>query len=69
MSELITTRLVTMEECPWLDDDVEQGTVVHRYSGVTYGVIGPDGVAVTLQPHKLPFFELPRAALSKAEAT
>lgn len=60
-----TTRLVTMEECPWLDDDVERGTVVYRYSGVTYGCIGPDGLAVTLEPDTTPFFELPLTALQE----
>lgn len=61
----VTTRLVTTEECPWLDADVEGGTTVYRYTGVTYGCIGPHGVAVTSEPDTLPFFELPLSALSQ----
>ena len=57
------TRLVMMEECPWLDNDVEAGTIVYRYYGATYGCIGPEGVAVTLCEDVPPFFELPLSAL------
>jgi len=60
----IVTRDVQTTECPWLETDVPKGTRVYRYGGVTYGCIGPDGIAVTAEPGALPFFELPRGAVS-----
>ena len=68
MSKFIVNRAVMKTECPWLDADVPEGTIVHRYFGFTYGCIG-SGVAVTLHDGETPFFELPRAALSEAKAS
>ena len=68
MTDLITTRDVTRQECHWLDADVPAGTAVYRYHGPTYGCIGPTGVAVTSEPDTTPFFELPRSALISEKA-
>jgi hypothetical protein len=65
MSEL--TRDVTTKECFWLDADLPAGTEVHVYDGCTYGCIGA-GIAVTLEPNKTPFFEVPRDAVSQPTA-
>lgn len=62
----IVTRDVTPAECPWLDSTVLEGTVVYDYHGFTYGCIG-SGIAVSLVPEKVPFFELPRDAVKGAE--
>ena len=61
---LVTNRIVTREECPWLDADVPEGTKVERFTGCTYGCVGA-GIAVTFEPGG-PFSELPRTALSEA---
>ena len=50
--------LVTRQECPWLHNDLKQGTTVYEYDGCTYGSVG-DGVAVTLEPDMIPFVEVP----------
>lgn len=55
----VLTRNVTVSECPWLDNDIEEGTIVHRYKGYTYGCISDNGIAVTLKPDTLPCMELP----------
>jgi hypothetical protein len=60
------TRKLTTKEYPWLPKDLEKGTVVYRYFGYTYGVIG-SGIAVTLQPDKTPFFEVPADAVEWIE--
>jgi hypothetical protein len=62
---LKVVRDVTPDECWWLSETVASGTTVHRYMGHTYGVVGP-GIAVTLEPGKTPFFELPRDAVASA---
>ena len=62
---LKTTRLVTMDECPWLDADLPKGTMVWSYSGATYGVVSPCGVAVTAKAAESPCFELPSDALKE----
>jgi len=57
---LTTTRVVTQEECPWLDMDLPLGTVVYEFYDCTYGCVSPTGVAVKLKddPHE-PFYEIP----------
>ena len=42
-------RTLSKEVYPWLNNDVEEGTVVQRFKKCTYGCIG-DGVAVTRNP-------------------
>lgn len=65
---MIVTRDITPRECPWLEKTVLEGTAVFQYPGPTYGLISPDGVAVTLEPITPPFFQLPRAALGPSRA-
>lgn len=67
--KLQITRDVTKSECPWLDADVPAGSVVYSYTGATYGCVGPDGLAVTLEPDTTPFFQVPRDAIKPADAT
>ena len=55
-------RRVTKTECHWLDEDLPAGIKVYEYRGCTYGCIGA-GIAVTLEPNKTPFFEIPRDAV------
>lgn len=62
--KLTLTRDVPKSECHWLDRDMKSGETIYRYSGVTYGCIGPNGTACSFEPDLGPFFELPRNALS-----
>ena len=62
--KLHVTRDVTPAECPWLERTVTKGEPVYRFDGCTYGCIS-DGIAVTYQDGKTPFFELPNDALSE----
>lgn len=56
---MIVIRDVTKEECWWLQETVPTGTVVYRFWGTTYGVIG-NGTPVTYNADgEYPFFELP----------
>ena len=63
-SKRTLTRAVTREECPWLHRDFAEGETVYDYHGPTYGAISPAGRAVSEEPGKTPFLEIPRAALS-----
>jgi hypothetical protein len=40
------------------------GTLVYKFFGCTYGCIAPGGIAVSLVPDQIPFFELPEDAVS-----
>jgi len=60
-------RTVTTEECDWLEEDIKQGTIVYKFSGATYGCIGPNGTAVSLTKGENPFFELPYDSLKLIE--
>ena len=64
------TRRITRREQPWMAEGevIEAGEVVYRYYGITYGCIGPGGVAVTRKPPhqpQLPFFQVPEDALQE----
>jgi hypothetical protein len=59
-------RDVTKAECPWLDAELKKGASVYRYDGCTYACISGNGVAVTLFEDRLPFFEIPRNAVTPA---
>jgi len=62
----ITTRDITSSECHWIKETIEKGTVVYRFSGATYGCIGPGGVAITFDEGGAnPFFELPGNSLKE----
>lgn len=60
---MILSRAVTKAECPWLDEDLPAGLVVHKFTGCTYGCIGA-GIAVTRESGEHPFFEVPCDAVS-----
>ena len=60
-------RNVTQRECPWLDRDLPAGTPVFTYYGPTYGVVSPNGIAVTVKAAESPFFEIPADALDMKE--
>lgn len=62
---LRVTRTVTPDECDWLEASIDCGRVVYRYHGITYGCISDGGIAVTYEPDKTPFFELPIDALKE----
>lgn len=61
-------RDVTAKECPWLGRDFLTGETVYKFTGHTYGCIGPNGIAVSGEPGETPFFELPRASVSEAQS-
>lgn len=63
MKTYTVTRSVPKKECPWLDRDIEVGEKVYEYLGCTYGCIS-SGQAVSFEPGKTPFFEIPRNALT-----
>lgn len=59
-------RRVTKVECPWLEKDLDQGTVVYKAVGCAYGCITPYGVAVTFdEKGDYPFFEVPTNSVEK----
>ena len=57
------SRDLLMEDHPWLKKDLRGGHQVYRFSGYTYGVISPGGVAVSEEPGENPFFEVPHDAV------
>lgn len=59
----ITTRVVTVDECLWLHEDISADTVVYKYTDHTYGCISSSGVAVTFKEGVEPFMELPKDAI------
>lgn len=63
MSAYKLRRKVAVDECPWLERDMQEGETVHQFAGHTYGCIGPGGIAVTTEPDAGAFFELPTVAL------
>lgn len=52
-------REVTTEQCPWLEENLSEGTEFYTFEGYTYGCIGPTGRAVSFAPNENPFFEIP----------
>ena len=66
---LMVTRIVTRDECPWLDADLFSGVLVYAFKGPTYGCVSPKGIAVTCTLYTgEPFFEVPLDALSEPVA-
>lgn len=66
--EYRVVRDVTPQECWWLSQTVAEGATVYKFTKPTYGVVTPEGQAVTLDPQgDYPFFELPRDAIEEAE--
>lgn len=62
-----TTRLVTTDECGWLRDNIQEGTILHTFHGVTYGAITDDGTAVSEVDGEYPFFEIPNDSFVEIE--
>ena len=62
-------RKLTTNECHWLDNDIEKGTIVYHYGGATYGCISAVGIAVSMEPNKEPFFEVPFSAVEEIDPT
>ncbi|WP_460791122.1 hypothetical protein [Nocardioides maradonensis] len=58
---------MTPDECSWLWESIPAGTVVHEYTGHTYGCISPAGIAVSDVLDKEPFFEIPLDAIEAVE--
>lgn len=54
----ITNRFLNMKE-NYSGVPINPGTEIYRYDGHTYGCISPDGVAVSFEDGKTPFFEVP----------
>lgn len=64
MKKGVLSRNVTKQECSWLDNDLEKGKTVYAFKGYTYGCISPTGVAVSDEPDKIPFYEIPKDAIT-----
>ncbi len=61
-----TTEDIGCDDYPWLEDDIEKGTIVYSFTGCTYGCISPYGTAFTFTKDALePFFELPDNSVEK----
>lgn len=60
-------RIVTQQECPWLNHDCEEGTPVAEYEGCTYGCITDEGIAVTFENDSC-FYEIPMDAIAWEES-
>jgi hypothetical protein len=52
-------RDVSKNECSWLDKDLNEGTIVYKYTQYTYGCISRNGIACSFEFNVNPFFELP----------
>lgn len=64
--KIITTREITRKECPWLEANIVKGTILYKYNGYTYGVIG-NGRAVSVEKDVTPFFEIPKNSYEDTE--
>jgi hypothetical protein len=63
--KLITTRDITNDECDWITETIPDGTEVYSFSGITYGCITDEGIAVTMVEDEYPFFEVPSNAVKE----
>lgn len=59
----LLNRDINVEKYSWLDKDLPKGSMVYKYYGYTYGFISESGVAVTDEPGKTPFFEIPKDSI------
>ncbi len=57
-------RNLTQAECPWLKKDLDKGKEVYEFNGYTYGCISDGGIAVSDNPDKNPFYEVPANSVS-----
>jgi hypothetical protein len=57
------SRDLFMTECPWLEQDYAEGTLIHEFTGETYGCIdSANGIACCLGNEK-EFNEVPYDAI------
>jgi len=63
MRKFILKRDVDTVEYPWLEFTLEKGTTLHEFPDI-YGC-GDDGITVSLEFGKYPYFELPEDALEE----
>ena len=61
--KLKLSKNISKKEFKWLKRDFKKGELVYLHTGETYGCIGKNGLACTLDGN-LPFFELPAGVLS-----
>lgn len=66
--KIVTTRDITVDECPWLGNNIPAGTHLYTYTGITYGCITPDGTAVSEEKGITPFFEIPDNSFMHVES-
>lgn len=58
--KMVVTRLVTPEECDWLDRIYLPGDTIYEFNGATYGCINwANGFAASDKPNENPFYEFP----------
>lgn len=62
---LVTTRTVTVDECPWLDEDLPEGTNLVRFTKTTYGCVNYNKGVACSYTDDYPFFEVPIDALEE----
>lgn len=55
----IISKTVTKQQAPWLPRDLEEGSLVFKYTGETFDCISPSGIAICMYPNKFPFYEIP----------
>lgn len=56
----VVKKDLSPDEYDWLTHTIPKGTMVYRFYGQTFGSISDDGVAMSLEPDKNPFFEVPK---------
>lgn len=65
--QMVLTRAITKEECPWLVRDLKPGEVFHYVGSFPGYTSGSDVLKHTtlfsVEEGKLPYFELPITAL------
>lgn len=66
--KIITNRNITVDECPWLGEDIPAETELFIFRGCTYGCISPAGIAACEVEGENPFFEIPRDSYTLVES-
>jgi len=54
-----TTCPILQKNYDWLPRDLKVEEIVYHYFGCDYGCISHQGIAVTFEENKIPFFEVP----------
>ena len=68
--QLKVIRQLKQQEVPWISPyelvKINSGDPIFEYTRETYGLISPNGMAVTFSPDgDYPFFEVPAAAVKQ----